>query len=173
MKDNQYIPIKGYEGLYEINRNGDVMSLPRKGTQGRMLKRFLGEYFFYILCKDGKCKKKRIHRLLAINFLDNNDEKPLVNHLDGDKFNNSLSNLEWCTHSENIQHAYDNGLITPKKGELNGNRKLSADQVRQIRQIAASRGKHYKRKELSLLYGVSECTIKEVVNRRRNRWQGI
>lgn len=58
----------------------------------------------------GIAKKFAIHRLLAINFLPNPDNKRTVNHKDGNKLNNSLSNLEWATVAENVKHAYDNGL---------------------------------------------------------------
>lgn len=164
--------IKGYEGLYEIDEKGNVYSLPRKGTwqkSPRKLKHFLSEYYYVMLCKDGKTKKKRLHRLLADNFIPNPKNKPIVNHKDGDKLNNSLDNLEWATNAENIRHAYKIGLIQPKRGGLNGNSVLTIDEVRQIRQIAYNRGKNYNRKELSLRYGVSECTIKEIVGRKT--WQ--
>jgi len=123
-----------------------------------------------VCSSDLKTKKKRLHRLLAINFIPNPKNKPQVNHIDGNKHNNSLSNLEWVTRGENIKHAYDNGLLRPKKGSLNGNSKLTEKDVIDIRAVAKERGRHYGRKELSLRYGVSECTIKEVVNRRRNNW---
>lgn len=61
---------------------------------------------------DGKRKTFKVHRLVALIYVENTDNKPEVNHKDGVKTNNNYSNLEWMTHSENIQHAWDNGLLT-------------------------------------------------------------
>jgi hypothetical protein len=62
------------------------------------------------LRKDGKGIKVALHRLLAIAFIDNPNNKRTVNHIDGNKLNNNLENLEWATDSENVKHAYNNGL---------------------------------------------------------------
>lgn len=64
----------------------------------------------------GKSKKFFVHRLVAQAFVPNPDNLPCVNHKDGDKTNFSVSNLEWCTHSQNEQHAYDTGLMKPNTG---------------------------------------------------------
>ena len=95
--------IKGFEN-YSISQNGIVIN-----TQtGRKLK---GEksrgYFRVSLCKESVVKRFLIHRLVAYHFLINEENKKCVNHKDGNKLNNKVSNLEWCTHSENEQHSYD------------------------------------------------------------------
>lgn len=86
---------------YEINEQGEV----RRGN--RLLKSTpsTNGYKRVSLCKDGKVKDFRIHRLMAQHFIHNLDNKPQVNHIDGDLNNNSLSNLEWVTASENLLHA--------------------------------------------------------------------
>lgn len=61
-----------------------------------------------------KRKNLKIHRLVALNFIDNPLSKPFVNHIDGDKLNNDIRNLEWCTPLENTTHAIENGLFIPK-----------------------------------------------------------
>ena len=66
------------------------------------------------LNKDKKQTPHSIHRLLAIHFIPNPDNKPQVNHIDGDKFNNDLSNLKWVTCSENLKHAFKLGLSKPQ-----------------------------------------------------------
>jgi hypothetical protein len=73
-----------------------------------------------------------IHRLVAEKYIPNPEDKPQVNHIDGNKKNNDVSNLEWVTGSENIQHAFDTGLKVPSKGEANGSSKLLDHQVLEI-----------------------------------------
>lgn len=70
-------------------------------------------YYLVTLCYKGKRQNKRVHRLLMEAFVPNPENKPQVNHKDGNKLNNCLSNLEWATSSENSQHSYDNGLSKP------------------------------------------------------------
>lgn len=70
-------------------------------------------YMLVTLCHEGIRKNKRVHRLLADAFLENPENKAQVNHIDGNKLNNQLSNLEWATSQENSQHSYDHGMSTP------------------------------------------------------------
>jgi len=67
-------------------------------------------YYYVDIHEDGNAKKVAVHRLLALHFIPNPDNKRTVNHIDGNKLNNDLSNLEWSTDAENIQHAYDTNL---------------------------------------------------------------
>lgn len=76
-------------------------------------------YKVVTLSVNGKCTTHTVHRLVAIAFIPNPNGKPFVNHLDGNKHNNHVSNLEWVTGSENTQHAWDTGLLTRKFGGLN------------------------------------------------------
>lgn len=109
-----------YEGLYQVSSYGRVKSLSRKVSNGkgfyiikeRILKSILTKkgYYNISLYKNGKSKNFRVHRLVALHFISNPENKPQINHIDGDKSNNHVDNLEWCTASENTQHAYDNGL---------------------------------------------------------------
>lgn len=113
--------IKGYEGLYEVSNLGRVKSLV--GWNGheyvkrvRMLKpskqNAKDDYFRLIvnLTKNHKKKSYKVHRLVAEAFIPNPDNKPQVNHIDGDTFNNKADNLEWCTDRENKIHAIETGL---------------------------------------------------------------
>lgn len=121
--------IKGYEGLYAISENGDVWSLERpyvnhlgETTKKKTLKKlndFLdgkGNYKMVGLSKDGKRTKYLLHRLVAQTFLKEQDSKIEVNHKDGNKLNNNVENLEWCTRIENIRHSIDTGLRKISKG---------------------------------------------------------
>ena len=101
-------PIQGYEGLYEISNTGKVKSL----IKGRLLKpaNHVKGYLFTTLTKDGKHSRFYIHRLVASAFLGSESRDKEVNHIDGNKKNNCVENLEWCTGIENKEHAYINGL---------------------------------------------------------------
>lgn len=102
--------IDGYIGLYTISRLGIVLN-----RFDYTLCQCLDEdgYLYVKLYKNGKGTKKRIHRLVAETFIPNPDNKPTVNHIDGDKLNNHYLNLEWATRSEQIKHAIKTGLFSP------------------------------------------------------------
>jgi len=72
-----------------------------------------------------KLKTFKVHRLVAEAFILNDNNNPQVNHIDGNKQNNKINNLEWVTNKDNIVHAYKNGLITPANGETHHNSKLT------------------------------------------------
>ena len=93
--------IDGYEGLYQVSNKGRVKSL--KYGKERILRPGwkTGGYLFVILCKNGNQSKQRIHRLVAQAFIPNPNNKPQVNHLDENKKNNCVDNLEWATAKEN------------------------------------------------------------------------
>lgn len=108
--------ITGYEGLYQVSNFGRVKSLKRKinhpyrsrNVKEKILKSTVDRngYLHINLYKNGNKKFATIHRLVATTFL--NEEKYMeVNHIDGNKTNNNIKNLEWCTKSENIKHTYN------------------------------------------------------------------
>jgi hypothetical protein len=110
--------IEGYENLYEVSSVGRVKSLPRKTTKGRIIKNGnrCNGYQAVTLSRDNKPKSHYVHRLVATAFLGNTDNKPCVNHIDGNPSNNSVTNLEWATYTENEQHSYTVlGKITHNK----------------------------------------------------------
>lgn len=78
--------------------------------------------------------RKLVHRLIAQTFIPNPDNKPCVNHKDGNKLNNTVSNLEWVTHSENMRHAFDTGIYPARKGSKQNNAKLTEAIVAEIKQ---------------------------------------
>lgn len=113
--------IPGYEGLYQVSNLGRVRSLDRYVKQNhgsKQLKR--GKiiqpikdckgYLRLKLCINNTSKRISIHRLVAQVFIPNLDNKPQVNHIDGDKTNNRVDNLEWVTNQENVKHAWSTGL---------------------------------------------------------------
>lgn len=114
--------IKGYEGLYQVSNLGRIKSLQRyrisksgtnQNVNEKILKQSCGKtnkYLNVTLAKNKKNKTFQIHRLAALNFIPNPNNYPQVNHKDGNKQNNCVDNLEWCTCKENINHAWKNGL---------------------------------------------------------------
>lgn len=104
--------IKGYEKVYEISDLGNIKSLPRKNAKGKMLNpaRNNRGYLRVALCLDGKVRYDSVHRLVAETFIPNPRKLPEVNHIDGNKLNNNVTNLEWVTKGQNQIHAYKEGL---------------------------------------------------------------
>ena len=92
-------PILGYEGLYEINNVGEVKTIKTNIIRKQMISK--RGYFCVTLCKNGKHQNKNIHRLIMEAFVPNPENKPCVDHIDGNRLNNSLENLRWCTSKEN------------------------------------------------------------------------
>lgn len=103
--------IINYENNYQISDNGQIRSL--KFNKIKNLKPSSnGNYLFVMLYKNGIGKCYYIHRLVAETFLSNEQNYPQINHKDGNKINNNISNLEWVTIKDNNQHAFDIGLKT-------------------------------------------------------------
>lgn len=99
--------VVGYEGHYKVSNLGNIMSFKHKKSGKLMKKHYNGRgYLSLDICKDGNVKKWSIHRLVATAFLPNIENKPCVNHIDGNPSNNNLNNLEWCTYSENELHSF-------------------------------------------------------------------
>ena len=97
--------VVGYEGLYEVSNLGNVRSLNWRGTRcARMLCKRPNNYGYLCVLLSSKnvSKKLTVHRLVASAFLDNPSEFSDVNHIDEDKTNNSVWNLEWCSHADNV-----------------------------------------------------------------------
>jgi hypothetical protein len=125
----QWKDVVGYEEYYMVSNLGNVKSKDRivknsRGGTERLLKgtllkqvTYMG-YYCVCFCVAGKIKQKtvKVHRMVAEAFVLNSDNKPCVNHKDGNKLNNRFDNLEWVTYSENTQHAVNTRLI---KGENN------------------------------------------------------
>jgi len=121
---------------YEINKCGQI----RNKTNGKIKSQYPsnGGYYFVTLHKENKGgKPRRVHRLLAQAFIDNPENKPCINHIDGCKGNYEMSNLEWCTTAENAKHAKETGL-TNNTGTRNGMSKINERTARLIKSKLAS-----------------------------------
>lgn len=104
--------LKGYEGRYEIFEDGTIINL-KNNSPICQWKDNVG-YMQISIRKDGKKKYMRVHRLVAEHFIPNPNNLPQVNHIDGDKTNNRVDNLEWTDNKTNTQHGYDNNLYHSK-----------------------------------------------------------
>lgn len=98
-------PIHNYKN-YSVSSFGNV----RNDKTNRILKQSKGKYLGVFLSNKGSAKRFNVHRLVALHFLDNDENKCCVNHKNGDKSNNHVENLEWVTNSENMKHAFNSGL---------------------------------------------------------------
>jgi len=154
--------VREYEGHYSVTKDGQIWSHKRN----KFLKPILSNKYHSVnLCRpDKKMKFKRIHRIVAEAYLLNPENKPQVNHIDSDKFNNAVSNLEWCTASENVRHAWSLGIYSKElsaKGGRNSHKniplKLSPVTVKMIRAIYRITGKSTAK--LAKAYKVSQYTM--------------
>ena len=101
----EFRPIPDFEGTYFVSRCGTV-----KNKRGHVIKQWLhysrsNQYMRVTLFKNGAKSNHRVHRLVALTFIDNPDNLPCVDHIDGNTFNNHVNNLQWLTHSDNIKKA--------------------------------------------------------------------
>lgn len=118
--------VVGFEGLYEVDSEGHVFSILQTNSRRKNeLSQYAngGGYLKVNLYDlDGKCKKKYVHKIVAEAFLKNPNEKPIVNHIDCNRQNNSVKNLEWCTQSENVKYTYDvGGRLSNREAHIGNN----------------------------------------------------
>jgi hypothetical protein len=168
----EWRPIKEYEGLYEVSDTGLVKALEKRVERGKCnrtwkehIKKYGVDskgYLRVTLSKDGTNKTYKVHRLVATAFTPNPDNLPQVNHIDGNKSNNCVSNLEWCTQSENMRHAFNTGL-NHNNGEFNSQSKLTQEDVELIRTVYKPRDKEFSTVALAKKYGVHRKTITRII----------
>ena len=142
---SEWKDIEGYAGIYQVSKNGEVKSLKRERINGKgsymqkemILKKTIttNGYFKVDLTKDKVRKSFRVHRLVALAFIPNVFNKPNVNHIDGNKLNNHVSNLNWCTQKENVNHSNATRLIR---------RKLTKKQEEELIKMYLSKDKNEK-----------------------------
>lgn len=152
-----WLPVVGFEGFYEVSNMGRVKSLSNKGTTNIIKATTInnGGYVTIRLAKNKKEMGKLVHRLVAEAFIPNPDNKATVNHIDSNRINNNLDNLEWTTYSENLKHAFKYGS---KKAT---NKKLTDDQVNDIRNSDLSCS------VLGKMFNVAASTINKIKLNKR------
>lgn len=176
--------IVGYEGLYMISNMGRVKKLNSIVTQvgfngveysRRFKERLIGQnsgkenYQMIHLRKDGLNKAIRTHRLVAIAFIPNTENKPEVNHINGIKSDNRVENLEWCTSSENQFHSVRTGLSKIQYGSETTNSKLTEKDVLKIRELKQTT--KMNNTEIGKLFGVKQPAISKIIYRKN--WKHI
>lgn len=157
----QWKIVKGFEN-YLVSSLGNVKTI--NGKLKKVVYDSKNDYGYVELWKNNKGKKFRIHRLVAETFIPNTLGKEQVNHIDGNKKNNCISNLEWVTPKENIRHAIENDLSSIKYGSKNLSSKLKEEDVRYIRENARVTKSV---KELSEMYNVSTTNIYNIINYKK------
>ena len=149
--------VPGYEGRYAVSDCGDVLSAPHGSIDGCILKRRVSNngYLSVSLFYDGTYRNELVHRLVAKAFIPNPDGKPQVNHINGDRQDNRVENLEWATASENIKHKYE--VLGYEPDHMPSKlRKFTDEQVRAIRKDSR------KASLVAQEYGVSRQTIADI-----------
>ncbi len=135
-------------GLCFSTKKGKINSVPIHANPR-------GYYTLRIKGNNGLWKTRTVHRIVAKAFLDSFSEVLQVNHIDGDKFNNNISNLEMCTNRENAIHAHETGLRVAPRGSKSGNAKLKEIDVLWIR----ANTRNFSSKDLAAIFNVSAVLI--------------
>lgn len=171
MKKEIWKDVKGYEGIYVVSNFGRVKSLARTcNTKGNSIKRVPERilkhkidngYHRVSISKDSKRIMFSVHRLVALSFLSNENNKSEVNHKDGIKSNNTVDNLEWVTPKENQQHARITGLRDSVIGQNNYSSKLTNNDVLNIKDRIKNGDRS---KDIAEHYNIHRCTVGNIKN---------
>ena len=176
--------IKGFENYYEIDENGIVKSVDRmiwngKGyvlKKGQILKQAknIKGYKICYLSKNGKQKTCFVHRLVAITFIPNPQNLPQINHIDCNKENNNITNLEWCSNLDNHRHAIKNGLVW--RWENAGRKKIKVVKIDPKNNAVLE--EYNSIAEASRLNHINSANLNSVIKGKRNlcggyKWKKI
>jgi hypothetical protein len=156
--------IKGYEGYYTINSDGVIRNVHGKALS--VHKRPDG-YMQVGLTRDGKRKSYLTHRLIAEAFVSNDEGLTEVNHMNGDKADNRIENLEWCSRAQNTKHAYDTGLRKVGKGNIKGHKLVESDVSLMKALFKAGSGNQL----LATLFGIHSNTVSNI--RNNHKWAHV
>lgn len=162
-----FVDIKNFEDKYQISNLGNVRS-----KKSKLLLRHLcnkkGYHYVNLSISKYRKKKEYIHRLVARHFIENPQNKPQVNHKDGNPANNNVENLEWCTNEENQQHAVLHNLHY--KGETHKDSKFTEESIKLLPELVAI---GFSVTQLNHLTGVANINIEKVINGKTWRQLGL
>lgn len=163
----QFKEVKGYKGL-SVSTCGRVFC----SRLNRELAVHTTGNGYRAICykRTNKCKSKivRLHRLVGLAYIDNPEGKPYINHIDSNRKNNTISNLEWCTHSENMLHAYKYGNKEALKGSSCPSSVYTDCQIKEVCRMLYE---GYRQVDIAKATGVHKVTICEV--KRGVKWVDI
>ena len=161
--------VKDYEGVYLVSSEGRLKRVSTGRIKNQSLSK--GGYNIVSLYAKGIVKTKFVHRLVGFSFLNEVDNKNEINHIDGNKLNNSISNLEWCNSSENTIHAYRTGLMNRNcvLGSKCHFSKLNESQVLNIKKLIKLG--ELKLKDIAIKFNVSADIISDI--KRKKRWKHL
>ena len=168
--------IEEFNGKYQVSDLGRVRRVSGYRVQENTILTGTPTPAGYIMCtlrvyENGVSKAfgRQVHRLVAQTFHQNPDNKPCVNHIDGNKHNNRADNLEWCTYSENMDHAYELGLRTPPftafSGALHATTKFSQEQCNQMIEL---RGLGWTLQRIADKFNAGLSTVSRIC--KREHW---
>jgi hypothetical protein len=168
-----WLPVRGYEGLYEVSNAGRVRSLDRAVKErrtgrtvirtGKVLKpQLVKGYYSVTLGRRAKLQPYKVHRLVAIHFLGRRHKsKPVTNHINGNKLDNRIENLEWCSIGYNLKHAYKMGYKLPERGSKHYLTTLDEDKVRSIKQLIKDGARN---KDIAAAFGIKPGIVSAIKN---------
>lgn len=183
MKDytEKWLPVVGYEGLYEVSNMGNV-----RKTDGKIPKQFiepLRGYMKVSLRKDKKNKSVFVHRLVAMAFIPNPNNYPIINHKDEDKTNNLVDNLEWCTYQYNNTYGSKRekqSIITKnfwKTGVLNRDKQIREGDLERYKRNKEIIERYKKggitQRQLAKIYGITQEGIFYILHYGKTEIKGI
>lgn len=160
-----------FEPIYGISKQGVVINL----QTNKILKPFITKKGYLRITFKNK-KKYLIHRLVALVYLNNPNNLLQVNHKDGNKLNNCISNLEWCNNDYNRNHAIQIGLwnnisLKVSKSQLGSNNSIAKLKENEVLEIVNKLNQGFKNVELGKMYNVSSSTINSI--RKGKSWNHI
>lgn len=179
MKNEIWKDIKDYEGIYQVSNKGRIKSIGRNTSniclKTKILKESINQngYIYYCLYKNGKHKRYKIHRLVAEAFILNPNKYPVVNHKDGNKKNNNVENLEWCSSSYNTKHAYNNNLRKKYIGKFNKLSKPIIQYDSEMIEVKEWENTNLASKELNISRGNIWRSIKKGIKAGGYYWKNI